>query len=274
MPEGHTLHRLAAAYRQVFAGEPVRVSSPQGPFAAAALRLDHRPLTAAEAHGKNLFLGFADAGWIHIHLGLYGKVRFGEGPAPAPTGQLRLRIAGDGHYADLRGPTTCALISEVEKKAVQQRLGPDPLRAGDTGDAAWQRISRSGTTVAALLMDQKVLAGVGNIYRAEVLFRQGLDPHLPGRALTRPAWDATWTDLRGLMATGVRDGWIDTVRPEHTPQAMGRPARDDAHGGEVYVYRRAQLPCLVCGNPVQTETLANRNLFWCPNCQPPSQQRR
>ncbi|MEZ0095699.1 Fpg/Nei family DNA glycosylase [Streptacidiphilus sp. EB129] len=304
MPEGHTLHRLAARYREVFGGEPVHVSSPQGPFAPAALRLDGHTLSTTDAHGKNLFLGFRGVGWIHIHLGLYGKVRFGEiepgGEAPAPVGQVRLRIADDRHYADLRGPTTCALISSFDKKDIQLRLGPDPLRApppgapvtdgpapagsgtpGRSGDSAhsgpdlddplraWQRISRSSTTVAALLMDQKVLAGVGNIYRAEVLFRQGIDPHLPGRELTRAQWDAIWADLGALMRDGVRDGWIDTVRPEHTPQAMGRAAREDAHGGEVYVYRRAHQPCLVCGTPVRTETHATRNLFWCPNCQPP-----
>jgi endonuclease VIII len=280
MPEGHTLHRLAAAYLRVFGGEPVRVSSPQGPFALSARRLDGRVLASAEAHGKNLFLGFQDADfqdagfqdadWVHIHLGLYGKVRIEDGPAPAPVGQIRLRLATADHHADLRGPTTCTLISEVEKKGVQQRLGPDPLRPDDSGDPAWQRISRSSTTVAALLMDQKVLAGVGNIYRAEVLFRHGIDPHLPGRALGRDRWEAIWADLRVLMGHGVRDGWIDTVRPEHTPEAMGRPAREDAHGGEVYVYRRAGLACLVCGTPVRTETHAARNLFWCPTCQPPT----
>jgi len=268
MPEGHTLHRLAAEYQRVFGGESVRVSSPQGPFAPAALRLDGRILGAAEAHGKNLFLGFEGAGWVHIHLGLYGKVRFGEGPAPAPVGQIRLRLATDDHHADLRGPTTCALISSFEKKDVQHRLGPDPLRPDDSPEPAWQRISRSSTTVAALLMDQKVISGVGNIYRAEVLFRQGIDPHRPGRELTRAEWDAIWADLRGLMRDGVRDGWIDTVRPEHTPQAMGRAPRQDAHGGEVYVYRRAGRSCLVCGGPVHTETHAARNLFWCPRCQP------
>ncbi|MFC1399996.1 MULTISPECIES: Fpg/Nei family DNA glycosylase [Streptacidiphilus] len=276
MPEGHTLHRLAAAYRQVFGGESVRVSSPQGPFAQAALRLDGRPLTGTEAHGKHLFLGFggtadpASTDWVHIHLGLYGKVRFGEGPAPEPVGQIRLRIstADDTAHADLRGPTTCALISDPEKQEVHRRLGPDPLRDDSVPEQAWQRVSRSGTTVAALLMDQKVLSGVGNIYRAEVLFRQGIDPRLPGRALTREQWDAVWKDLTLLMADGVRDGWIDTVRPEHTPQAMGRPAREDAHGGEVYVYRRAGLPCLVCATPVSAGTHAGRNLFWCPACQP------
>ena len=272
MPEGHTLHRLAAEYLRVFGGDSVRVSSPQGPFALSARRLDGRPLTAAEAHGKHLFLGFQDAGWIHVHLGLYGKVRFGAGPAPDPVGQIRLRLATDGHHADLRGPTTCELVSDAEKQQVQQRLGPDPLRPDGSPDPAWQRISRSGSTVAALLMDQKVLAGVGNIYRAEVLFRQGIDPHRPGRGLTRAEWDAVWADLGALMRDGVRDGWIDTVRPEHTPQAMGRAARQDAHGGEVYVYRRAGQPCLVCATPVRTETHAARNLFWCPGCQPPTTQ--
>lgn len=274
MPEGHTLHRLAAEYLRVFGGGPVHVSSPQGPFAPAALRLDGRVLGGTDAHGKNLFLGFAGVGWIHIHLGLYGKVRFGAGLPPAPVGQIRLRIAGEHGYADLRGPTTCALVSGFDKKDIQHRLGPDPLRTvaepdSADGEAAWQRISRSSTTIAALLMDQRVLAGVGNIYRAEVLFRQGIDPQLPGRALTRAQWDAVWTDLVLLMRDGVRDGWIDTVRPEHTPKAMGRAARDDAHGGEVYVYRRAGLPCLVCGTPVRTEDHAGRNLFWCPDCQPP-----
>ncbi len=70
------------------------------------------------------------------------------------------------------------------------------------------------------------------------------------------------------MAEGVRLGRIDTVRPEHTPEAMGRPPRADDHGGEVYVYRRTGQPCLVCGRPVRTAELAGRNVFWCSRCQP------
>jgi endonuclease-8 len=77
-----------------------------------------------------------------------------------------------------------------------------------------------------------------------------------------------WEDLVALMAEGVRTGRIDTVRPEHTPEAMGRPPRVDDHGGEVYVYRRTGQPCHVCGAPVRTEELLGRNLFWCPRCQP------
>ncbi|MEW2580407.1 Fpg/Nei family DNA glycosylase [Streptomyces syringium] len=267
MPEGHTIHRLAADHRDLFAGRPARVSSPQGKFADSAALLDGRVLETAEAHGKHLFLGFAATGWVHIHLGLFGKLGFGTGQAPPPTATVRLRLANPGAYADLRGPTTCALITDGEKQAIHDRLGPDPLRSGDDPDKAWRRISRSRTTIAALLMDQKVIAGVGNVYRAEVLFRHGVDPYRPGRDLTRSEWDAIWADLVVLMREGVRNNRIDTVRPEHTPEAMGRPPRVDDHGGEVYVYRRAHLPCHICDGEIRTAELAARNLFWCPTCQ-------
>ncbi|MFJ5926673.1 Fpg/Nei family DNA glycosylase [Kitasatospora sp. NPDC092948] len=266
MPEGHVVHRLAGLNRELFGGRAVAVSSPQGRFAEGAALLDGRVLDVAEAHGKHLFLGFGES-WLHVHLGLYGKYDFGAGEAPEPVGQVRLRMANESGYADLRGPTACEVLTPGEKAALHRRLGPDPLRPGEAGDEAWRRISRSGTTVAALLMDQKVLAGVGNVYRAEVLFRLGISPHRAGRDLRRAEWDAIWADLVALMREGVTAGRIDTVRPEHTPEAMGRAPRVDDHGGEVYVYRRQDQPCLVCETPVRTEELAARNLFWCPRCQ-------
>ncbi|MCT9087611.1 Fpg/Nei family DNA glycosylase [Streptomyces sp. ASQP_92] len=269
MPEGHTIHRLAADHDLMFGGRPLRATSPQGKFSDGAALVDGQVLEGAEAHGKHLFLGFGPSGWIHIHLGLFGKYALGEAPAPPPTDTVRLRLLNDTAYADLRGPTTCALITDGEKRAIHDRLGPDPLRPADTGDKAWQRISRSRTTIAALLMDQKVIAGVGNVYRAEVLFRHGVDPYRPGKDLSRATWDAIWADLGALMREGVRLGRIDTVRPEHTPEAMGRPPRVDDHGGEVYVYRRAHQGCHICGGEIRTADLAARNLFWCPGCQKP-----
>lgn len=299
MPEGHTIHRLAADYGERFLGRTVRATSPQGKFAGGAALVDNQVLASTEAHGKHLFLGFSpptrtsddppvstpfDQGdpqqssadpqrWIHIHLGLFGKLGFGGAPAPPPTDTVRLRIAGPAAHADLRGPTTCALITDAEKQAIHDRLGPDPLRPQDDGTRAWQRISRSRTTIAALLLDQKIIAGVGNVYRAEVLFRHHIDPYLPGRDLTRSQWDAIWDDLVFLMAEGVRHNRIDTVRPEHLPEAMGRPPRIDDHGGEVYVYRRAQQHCHICGSEIRTAGLAARNLFWCPGCQPATNSR-
>ncbi|MFD9466437.1 Fpg/Nei family DNA glycosylase [Streptomyces sp. NPDC060027] len=267
MPEGHTIHRLAEDYLGAFGGRGVRVTSPQGKFSDAAALLDGSVLTAAEAHGKHLFLGFRAAEWIHIHLGLFGKVGFGGTPAPPPTDTVRLRLTNDTAYVDLRGPTTCALITDDEKHAIHDRLGPDPLRPDADPAAAYRRVSRSRTTIAALLMDQKVIAGVGNVYRAEVLFRHGIDPYRAGKDLGAREWDAVWADLVDLMREGVRNNRIDTVRPEHTPEAMGRPPRVDDHGGEVYVYRRANLPCHICGGEIRTADLAARNLFWCPACQ-------
>ncbi|WNI15503.1 Fpg/Nei family DNA glycosylase [Actinacidiphila sp. ITFR-21] len=268
MPEGHTIHRLAADHEERFGGRVVRASSPQGKFSDAAALLDRTVMESAEAHGKHLFLGFGPLGWVHVHLGLIGRFGFGDGPAPPPTATVRLRLATAGHHADLRGPAACELVTDPEKAALHARLGPDPLRPGDDPEPAWNRVSRSRVTVAALLMDQRIIAGVGNVYRAEVLFRHGVDPFLPGRELPRPVWDALWADLVALMREGVRTNRIDTVRPEHEPGAMGRPPRRDDHGGEVYVYRRAAMPCLVCGTEVRTATLAARNLFWCPGCQP------
>ncbi|MEG3631600.1 Fpg/Nei family DNA glycosylase [Streptomyces poriticola] len=270
MPEGHTIHRLAQDYAAAFAGAPVRVTSPQGKFSDAAALLDGTVLRTADAHGKHLFLGFGGAeegDWVHIHLGLFGKVAFGPAPAPPPTGTVRLRLANTTAHVDLRGPTTCALITGAEKGAIHGRLGPDPLRGDADPQAAYARVRRSRTTVAALLMDQKVIAGVGNVYRAEVLFRHGIDPYRPGRDITSAEWDALWGDLVALMRQGVRDNRIDTVRPEHTPEAMGRPPRVDDHGGEVYVYRRAHQACHICGGEIRTAELAARNLFWCPGCQ-------
>ena len=152
--------------------------------------------------------------------------------------------------------------------AVVAKAGPDPLRDDADPERAWARISRSSAPIGTLLMDQTVLAGVGNVYRAEVLFRHRIHPLRPGRTLRRTQWGAIWDDLVVLMGEGVLTGRIDTVRPEHTPEAMGRPPRVDDHGGEVYVYRRAGQPCHVCGGTVRTEVLGGRNLFWCPRCQP------
>ncbi|WP_433239378.1 Fpg/Nei family DNA glycosylase [Streptosporangium sp. CA-135522] len=267
MPEGHTIHRLAEQHRRTFGGEVVRAESPQGRFAAGARQIDGRVLRETDAHGKHLLLGFDDDRWLHVHLGIYGRYAFGPAPAPAPTGVVRLRLSNAEEYADLRGPNTCELLDPAEKKALHDRLGPDPLRADADPELAWRRIGRSRTSIGVLLMDQSVVAGVGNIYRAEALFRQGVDPSRPGRDLAHTQWAAIWADLVELMADGVRAGRIDTVRPEHTPEAMGRPPRVDGHGGEVYVYRRAGMPCLLCGCEVRAGVLAGRNLFWCPRCQ-------
>ncbi|WP_026421258.1 Fpg/Nei family DNA glycosylase [Actinokineospora inagensis] len=267
MPEGHTLHRLARLHQEFYAGAPVRVTSPQGRFTDASL-VDGQVLDHAEAHGKHLFHGYGPDRVVHIHLGLYGTFTDGELPPPDPVGQVRMRLIGRTQWTDLRGPTRCEVLTDAEVDALRARLGPDPLRADADPDRGWARISRSRTSVAVLLMDQSVIAGVGNVYRAELLFRHHIHPSVAGKDIARPCWDELWADLVALMTIGVHRGRIDTVRDEDLPEATGRAPRQDRHGGEVYVYRRAGLPCLVCGTPVLTEKLSARNNFWCPTCQP------
>ncbi|GAA1446804.1 Fpg/Nei family DNA glycosylase [Mycobacterium cookii] len=274
MPEGHTLRKLADDLAAAFAGRTVRVSSPQGRFTADAEQLDGARLLGADSAGKHLFVELEGERFVHVHLGLIGTfaVHTGVEEVPDPVGQVRLRlVAGEPgalSYADLRGAIVCDLIGPERRAEVLGRLGPDPLRPDADPDLAWRRISRSPRAIGDLLMDQKVLAGVGNVYRAEVLFRHRIHPLRPGSTLRVGQWRAMWADLVELMAEGVRTGRIDTVRPEHTPEAMGRAPRRDDHGGEVYVYRRASMPCLVCGSAVRTAELAGRNSFWCPRCQP------
>ncbi len=265
MPEGHTLHRLAVDVTAGFGGRAPAVTSPQGRFAESAALLDGSELISATAHGKQLFIEFAGDRLLHIHLGLIGTLRFG--PPALPQGEVRVRLATPELVADLRGPQLCTVRTAAEVAELITRLGPDPLRDDADPELAWRRIHRSSRSVAALLMDQEILSGVGNVYRAEVLFRNRINPHRPGHKLSRRSWQAIWADLILLMPKGVIDNRIDTVQPEHTPEAMGRPPRADDHGGEVYVYRRNGMPCWVCGSMIRTEVLAGRNLFWCGRCQ-------
>jgi formamidopyrimidine-DNA glycosylase len=269
LPEGHTLHRLAGELAEAFGGHPVRSGSPQGRFAGAE-RLDGQVLHGADAVGKHLLVDVGDA-VAHVHLGLYGSFTIIPGTGHPVTGQVRWRMEGGAPEspatADLRGPTACELIDPPEVDALVARIGPDPLRPDADPDRAWRRIHASSAPIATLLMDQKVLGGVGNVYRAEVLFRQQVAPMTAGRRLRKVRWDAIWADLVELMADGVETGRIDTVRPEHEPEAMGRDPRADDHGGEVYVYRRDAMGCFVCGTPIRKRVVAARNLFWCPSCQ-------
>ncbi|MFL6062452.1 MAG: Fpg/Nei family DNA glycosylase [Marmoricola sp.] len=269
MPEGHTLLRLARELDAAFAGRPVRVSSPQGRFAADAAAVDGSEVIAATSAGKHLFVELAGERFLHVHLGLIGKFDLHPAPPPAVTlGQVRVRLENRTTYADLRGATQCDLIGPEKRDAILAGLGPDPLKPDADVEKAWHRISRSQRPIGDLLMDQAVVAGVGNVYRAEVLFRHRIHPLRPGRTLRRSQFTAMWEDLVELMEYGVATGRIDTVRPEHTPEAMGREPRKDDHGGEVYVYRRHGQECLVCGSKIRTDVLVGRNLFWCPRCQP------
>lgn len=262
VPEGHTIHRLARRHARLLVGQRVAADSPQGRFEGGASLIDGRVLADTDAWGKHLFHRYDDL-WLHVHLGLYGKFRDGLRPAPEARGALRLRILTPDHWLELRGPTACEVLTDDERQTIFDRLGPDPLRKRPDVEAFVARVLRSRAPMATLLMDQSVVAGVGNVYRAEVLSRQRLDPFRPGRDHTMAEVHAVWDDLAVLLRAGVRAGRIVTTVPDDRERPFGRPRRVDSH----YVYGRAGLPCRTCGTPVLDTLIAARRLFWCPICQ-------
>jgi endonuclease-8 len=273
MPEGHTLYALAARLDRAFAGAAAAVSSPQGRFDGGAALLDGRVMRESSSWGKHLFAEFAGDAWLHVHLGLIGKFdvteRDGSGARPPIRGQVRLRLCNDSTVADLRGATLCAVVTPEQALAVRARLGPDPLRPDSTADLGWGKVARSGRTVAELLMDQSVIAGIGNVYRCEVLFRHRVDPFRPGRELRHRTWTALWDDLVALLPLGVAAGQIlsmaDQVEQAQSEVTSGLPV--EAPERRYYVYKRTGEPCRVCGSRIRTAEVAGRNLFWCGRCQ-------
>ncbi|ALG84472.1 Fpg/Nei family DNA glycosylase [Gordonia phthalatica] len=271
MPEGHALHRLARRQQRLLGGQRLHVSSPQGRFAHEAALLDGMVFRTAEAWGKHLIHRWDDGGRgtaavhriVHVHLGIYGTFREEPLPMPEPTGQVRMRLIGPELGIDLRGPNACEIYSPDQLDALVARLGPDPLRKDADPEIAWRAIHKSRRAIGSLLMDQKIIAGIGNIYRAEVLFRVGVDPYRPGTGVTRDEFDAVWADLLHLMPIGVRRGHIHVVRPEDD---HGAPAYSSDRP-RTYVYRRAGEPCRLCGTAVLWAEMEGRNLFWCPSCQ-------
>lgn len=260
MPEGHAIHRYASRHRDLLVGKKVIAESPQGRFRGGAARLSGRKLQGVDAHGKHLFYRWHRAETLHIHLGLYGRFRTFESNPPAPTQGTRLSLATDEVTIYLAGPTVCELIVPSQEDAIRARLGPDPLQAGIDGNTVAEfaaRLERRRIPIGAALLDQKVIAGIGNIYRAEVLFLVGVDPAVPANEVTPDKLEEIWATSVRLLRRGVDEGEITTV-----PRSGGRDKTD-----RLYVYQRERFPCRKCGGPISTGEMANRNMWWCASCQ-------
>jgi endonuclease-8 len=298
MPEGNEIHRWAERHAAAFAGKPVRVDGPQGRFTDSDM-LDGRKLLRVMAVGKHLGYDFGRDRILHIHLGLQGDFKEGTGPLPAVRGALRLRIwnaakvklpavegtsprhrwysEDDGKatlpaekvaWVELRGPMDCTVYTNAQWEKLLERLGPDPLN-GDKPDRAFEKIAKSKKAIAQLLMEQDVFAGVGNIYRAELLFRARQNPFTPGREVAPSVLRQMWKEMRPLMQAGMVDRRIVTTLPKDRPswrlgKTRGPVLSEETH----YVYRRHGQPCRICGTDIKKmENFAGRNLYWCSQCQ-------
>ena len=258
MPEGHTIHRAARDQGAVLAGRRLRASSPQGRFAEGAARLDGRKCLAIEAFGKHLLYRFAGGETLHVHLGLFGMFRGFAQPAPAPRGAVRLRLESRDHGVDIVGPNACEILDRAAADALVARIGPDVLRADADPARAAARIARSEAPIGQLLMDQSVIAGIGNIYRTEVLWRCGVHPSIPGHRLPAADFARIWEDSCRLLARGVELGAIVTVD--------GAGPADGRYRERTNIFGKSECPR--CEGRVRRMVIAGRKAYACPSCQP------
>jgi endonuclease-8 len=293
MPEGNEIHRWAARHEAAFAGRPVRVDGPQGRFTDADV-IDGRKLLRVMAIGKHLGYDFGRDRILHVHLGLQGDFTEGSGALNPVKGALRLRMwnaakvklppapgvskkhawysedDGTGHiepeqvaWVELRGPMDCTIYTNDQWETLRRRLGPDPLNEDDP-QRGFDVIAKSKKAIGQLLMEQDVFAGIGNIYRAELLFRARQSPFTAGKDVPLRVLKQMWKEAGPLMRAGMVDRRIVTTIPKDRPHKRGAALKEEAH----YVYRRNGKPCFICGTDVmKMEGFAGRNLFWCPVCQ-------
>lgn len=259
MPEGHVLHRLAGE-QQELAGSSLAVHSPQGRFAGGAAQLDGRVLDGVEAVGKHLLHRFGDEA-LHTHLGMRGVWYRSAPPSPEPRPSVRVRLAAPDVAWDLIAPTTCEVLDAGGVAALRARLGPDPLRDGADPERFVAALTADRRALGVVLLDQSVLAGVGNVFRTEALFACRLHPAQSSSTLSAEGARALWDTLAGMMRRGVEDGRIITV---DVPAGSDRLDVPEEVARRVYKRDR----CAECGADVVTFEQGGRTAYVCPVQQP------
>lgn len=251
MAEGDTILRAARRIEAAIGGEQVEVSAPNPRGRTSGVqRLDGRTLERAGAHGKHLLLDFGDL-TLHSHLGMSGSWHaYPRGAAwRKPAGAAWAVLRGKSSEAvQFGGPTLRLLRTDaLRRDPTLSRLGPDIL-AADFDPAAIARSLQADPhrTLGDALLDQALVAGIGNIFKSEACFAARSDPWQPLGELTGEQLDRVVNAAHDLMQDAV----------EH-----GRHARA--------VYRRAGQPCPTCGAPILSRGQgdANRTTYWCPRCQ-------
>ena len=262
MPEGHTIHRAAQDQRAMLQGKVLDVSSPQGRFIEGAAFLDGQKCVGVEAYGKHLIYVFENSLALHIHLGLFGVFKTAKTPAAEPVGAVRIRMLSNTHVVDINGPNTCEILDDAELASLIARIGPDVLRDDANPELAWAKISKSRASIGQLLMDQSVMAGIGNIYRSEILWRQKLHPETSGKWVARGTFDRIWADAVHLLKIGVKHNAIITREDD---VSAGKKSK---YGERFNIFGKALCPD--CMSDIRVFEIATRRAFMCEVCQPMS----
>ncbi len=265
MPEGHIIHRAARMQVEALGSGPIETTSPQGRFAAGARQLDGGTLMSIRAVGKHLFYHWDREPILHVHLGLFGRFRtFREQPAPPPSPNARLTMRGKAAVY-LSGPTICELLDPTDAEAVVARLGPDPLDPEADPRRFHDALGRRTAAIGAALLDQGAIAGVGNIYRAELLFLAGIHPDRPANEVTTAEGNELWRRAVDALAVGNRLGRIVTVEPQELGVDRHRAL---SKSDRLYVYQRTSEPCRRCRTAIRSWKIGSRLVWACPTCQP------
>lgn len=268
MPEGQVSHRNAIRFTAALAGcELVRVEAPEPRVEPQRLpeRLLGETVTAAEAVGKHHLLRFASGRVLHSHLMMSGVWRLLPASRPLRPGGLFVALWTRRHVAALYRCPNVRLLEPGEPLPRGLRAtGPDLLDPEvDPGAAAGARLARVEATrqVGDALMDQRIVSGIGNVYKSETCFLTGIDPWRPVGSLSHEEAVSLGSTASRLLAEGVADGGpIRTWRPPDAPPW----ARE-----RTWVYGRRGKPCRRCGTRVRSRGQgdANRTTYWCPTCQ-------
>lgn len=251
MAEGDTILRLARRFEATLVGEKVKATAPNPRGKAAEIeRLDGRTLERAEARGKHLLLGFGDVS-LHSHLGMSGGWHFYRPGARwrRPRSSAWAVLSGSGWDAVQFGGPTLRVVPTARLRRDPQiaRLGPDILAPEFDPDAVIAAMRADPTRgLGDALLDQHLVAGIGNIFKSEACFAARLNPW-------RPIGDLSNEELRGVL-TAARDLMLEAVESGRHPHR---------------VYRRRQEACPNCRGPISSRGQgdANRTTYWCPRCQ-------
>jgi len=264
MAEGHAVARWADAL-QALVGETVAEVAVPRRWEARAAELLGASVTGVRAHGKHLVLTFSVPWIIHAHAMQYGSWQIGmRGISPRKERRyVRLHLVTTSHEAFYFHGPVMEVLSPDEFAAYErfQTLGPDLLHEGFDETAAAIRVRASGIReIGDVIVDQRVVAGVGNIYKSEGLFLAGIHPWHPARRVPLDQLRTMFRELVPLMQAGRRRFGATVTVPDEVHAERG--VRN-------WVYRRRGAPCLKCGTAIEMgrQGTLKRMVFFCPLCQ-------
>ena len=264
MAEGHLVARWAKRL-DALAGEPFAAVELPTQYADRCPHLTGQHLVRTASHGKHLLLHLSTGETLHCHAMMFGSWQFGK-PGMAlrkPAERVRLRLRTRSHEAVFFSGPVVELLTP-EQLATHPRLsllGPDILAEDFDRDEAWRLLTRfPDRQIGEAVLDQTVVAGIGNIYKSEALFLARIEPRSAVGGLPRAVLDRLWRTVIPLMRQGVSQGRMRT-------RLMSREGRDD----RFWVYQRRGKPCFRCGSTIERIKQGNppRSSYLCPQCQGP-----